>query len=387
MPARHIELLYPFTPSIVGVSEEDIISLHANSIVDSLASVSNQHQLQCQIGYLTGKRGCYTQGNGVLSYRFYPLSFRRREGSDRFGNQWSLAYIRHLLLQPPRVLGLFINSGWFAVSIGFLCRLRGIPYFIIAGGRGLPRGRSHRAFYRYAHRVLVHTAGHRDWLVRERGCDPDNIEVFPVGVNVAQFSGKSFSSYKRQDAWPRLLYVGRLVPGKGALEAVEAFAQIKDAFPEARLTIVGPYCEGLYMNKIRSSAEESGVSQSVFLAGPVPHDDLPQWYQEADLFLFPSQWESFGMVVVESMATGTPVVAVKGSGGPDEIISHGEDGSLVQLPKIGVEATRLLRDRQRLKQMGKRARFKVKTRFNAKRTHQQIKNLLNEIVQNPAGER
>ena len=141
------------------------------------------------------------------------------------------------------------------------------------------------------------------------------------------------------------------------------------------------------MNKIRSSAEESGVSQSVFLAGPVPHDDLPQWYQEADLFLFPSQWESFGMVVVESMATGTPVVAVKGSGGPDEIISHGEDGSLVQLPKIGVEATRLLRDRQRLKQMGKRARFKVKTRFNAKRTHQQIKNLLNEIVQNPAGER
>ena len=70
------------------------------------------------------------------------------------------------------------------------------------------------------------------------------------------------------------------------------------------------------------------LENSVDFIGAVEQTDLVPYYQKADLLMLPSEHESFGMVMVEAMACGTPVVALKGSGGPDEIIENGINGIL-----------------------------------------------------------
>ena len=66
----------------------------------------------------------------------------------------------------------------------------------------------------------------------------------------------------------------------------------------------------------------------MLLVGTVDQVDLVPYYQKADLLLLPSEHESFGMVMVEAMACGTPVAALKGSGGPDEVVEDGINGLL-----------------------------------------------------------
>ncbi len=75
-------------------------------------------------------------------------------------------------------------------------------------------------------------------------------------------------------------------------------------------------------------AKQLEVKDNINFVGSVEQKQLVPYYQKANLLLLPSAHESFGMVMVEAMACGTPVVALKGSGGPDEIIENGINGIL-----------------------------------------------------------
>jgi len=119
----------------------------------------------------------------------------------------------------------------------------------------------------------------------------------------------------------------------------------------------------------------------VSLRGAVPYEELPQWYAAADLFIFPSPLESFGFVVVESMACGTPVVALRGSGGPEEIITHRVDGILTDLPNLALEAIGLLSNPEHMKQMGDRAVEKINEKYTMEQTVAKLLSLLDKSLE------
>ena len=124
-----------------------------------------------------------------------------------------------------------------------------------------------------------------------------------------------------------LLYVGRVEPLKGLDLLVETAAQM-DAGQEVRMVVVGAEANGAgEMERVRELAKQRQVEDLFDFVGRVDHDDLPLYYNAADVCVVPSYYESFGLVALESMACGTPVVATR-VGGLPTIIHHGHTGYL-----------------------------------------------------------
>jgi D-inositol-3-phosphate glycosyltransferase len=128
---------------------------------------------------------------------------------------------------------------------------------------------------------------------------------------------------------PVLLFVGRIQPLKGPDVAVQALADLRR--PDALLVLVGGASgtEGeREVERIVALADELGVSRQLRFVAPQPHHILSTYYRAADVVVVPSRSESFGLVALEAMACGIPVVA-SGVGGLLSLVDHGETGFLV----------------------------------------------------------
>lgn len=149
----------------------------------------------------------------------------------------------------------------------------------------------------------------------------------------------------------RLLCVGRISPEKGVHVLLDAFELILRRFPDATLTVVGPewiaakdegvdlcldkdvaasldpFYVGSYLAQIKQKLSPEAARRVEF-AGLVPYGDVPPYYANADIYISPSLYESFGMSVIEAMAAGLPVVAARVRSFGD-LISDGKNGLLV----------------------------------------------------------
>ncbi|HSE95177.1 MAG TPA: glycosyltransferase, partial [Methylomirabilota bacterium] len=124
---------------------------------------------------------------------------------------------------------------------------------------------------------------------------------------------------------PLLLYVGRLDREKNLPLLVEAFRCLADRQPEARLVLVG---QGTEARALRMSVAHRGLTGRVHFPGGVAPPEVVRFYQAADAFTFTSTTETQGLSVLEAMACGLPVVAVRASG-VEEAILDGVSGLLV----------------------------------------------------------
>jgi phosphatidylinositol alpha-mannosyltransferase len=135
---------------------------------------------------------------------------------------------------------------------------------------------------------------------------PGQYEIIPNGIEFSRFATPAAYPPKFRDSDPTILYVGRLEPRKGVEYLVRAFRRIKERIPRARLVIVG---DGGLMPDIQKLARKLKLDD-VFFEGFVPSPLLAGYYQRADLVCVPSTGnESFGIVLLEAMSAGTPVVA------------------------------------------------------------------------------
>jgi len=136
------------------------------------------------------------------------------------------------------------------------------------------------------------------------------IEVLPSGIDVASFARGARSDDLRRLLGARpgeklVLYVGRLGREKNVELAIEGFARLGDA--QARLALIGA---GPYRETLERCVARAGVVSRTTFAGEYPREALPDAYACADAFLFTSVSETQGLVLVEALAAGTPVVAV-----------------------------------------------------------------------------
>jgi glycosyltransferase involved in cell wall biosynthesis len=125
-----------------------------------------------------------------------------------------------------------------------------------------------------------------------------------------------------------ILYVGTLEPRKNLVTLLEAYARCRgETSPESPwppLVLAGG--KGWGYEAIFAAVERLGLSEAVLLPGFVPHGELPLWYSAADIFVYPSLYEGFGLPVLEALACGTPVITSNVSSLPEVA---GEAGLLV----------------------------------------------------------
>ncbi len=154
------------------------------------------------------------------------------------------------------------------------------------------------------------------------------IEVIPTGIDLVRFSQGDPTWLRKKlhldPAEKILLFVGRLTKEKNVELLIRAFDHIQKDHPQTRLVLVagGPEEEHL-----KDLVEALGLKEWVIFMGPQTGQALVNCYHGADCFVFPSVTETQGLVILEAMASGLPVVAVKAFGVAD-MISSGQDGLL-----------------------------------------------------------
>lgn len=159
--------------------------------------------------------------------------------------------------------------------------------------------------------VTVSESARRDLLRLHPATDPDRVSVVHEAAAprfVAVTDQPRLDAVARRYSLPApfALYVGTIEPRKNLLRLMRAFAEARREGMRHELVCVGPY--GWASRDLSSTINRLGIRAAVHFTGYVPVEDLPCIYNLAEMFLFPSVYEGFGLPVVEAMACGTPVI-------------------------------------------------------------------------------
>ena len=190
------------------------------------------------------------------------------------------------------------------------------------------------------------------------------IEVIPNFVNCELYCRRPDEKLRAEwapDGEPILMHLSNFRPVKRILDAVEIFALVRETMP-AKLVMIG---EGPDGEAAQELARKRGVEKDVLFLGK--QNEVMRKLSQADLFLLPSQLESFGLAALEAMACEVPVIATN-VGGLPEVVESGVDGYLVEpgdVNQAAKYAIDLLSRADRGREMGKLARTHAKKKFCA----------------------
>jgi D-inositol-3-phosphate glycosyltransferase len=208
-----------------------------------------------------------------------------------------------------------------------------------------------------ADRIIAATKAERSQLVSLYGVNAQKISIIPPGVDTHHFypipPDEAKEAIGISPDEQMALFVGRIEPLKGVDTLIRAMAIVKrkcKAFVCPHyLVIIGGDPEGDTtdmtdeMNRLQSLCAELGLDEIVIFLGKRGQDTLPYYYSAAEVVVMPSHYESFGMVALEAMACGTPVIASR-VGGLAYLVREGETGFFVpaQDPEALAEKLRLI---------------------------------------------
>ena len=198
--------------------------------------------------------------------------------------------------------------------------------------------------------IVAPTPSVRDLIYREYTADVP-VTVVPTPVDLSQYHDLEPQRIRKElglgDA-KLLLYVGRLATEKNLDFLLRAFVRITAKQSQVYLLLVG---KGPREEQLRQMVSEFGLGERIIFTGPVPRNEVPHYAAAADLFVFPSLADTQGLVLIEAMAAGTPVVALE-SPGPADVLS---DGGGLLVPHQEDAVLTLLTDESRRMAMGEQA--------------------------------
>lgn len=261
---------------------------------------------------------------------------------------------------------LHVNDYWWA-PLGVLAgRVTGRPCLIHVRQEIEPRKISQ--YWLDKGSLIVPVSESIGKVIRNAGVSRENIQVLLSGIaqqdgKSSSFSTATFPSLKKVKGQPVIGTVANLFPRKGLEYLVEAIGQLKKFFPHIYLVIVGTG-DRQYERQLRTQVEHLHLTENVLFAGFQEHPEL--FIAQFDVFVLPSILEGFGIVLLEAMALGKPIVASH-IGGIPEIVQHDKSGLLVK-PADAEDLCRalfmLLKDPAKQAIMGAEAKKRVEQRFS-----------------------
>lgn len=210
---------------------------------------------------------------------------------------------------------------------------------------------------------------------------PGDYRIIPNGVDLSRFGRDRHLAEDDPDRPLTILFVGRLDKRKGFQTLLEAYLRLKPDYPRLRLRVVGPFTprECAPYQKIAEAQFVTGIE----FVGYVSPERLPTFYHQADIFCAPSLgYESFGIVLLEAMAAGLPVVA-SDIAGYRTVLSDGQEGRLIppgQTECLAEAVRQLLNQPQQRQAMGQRGRLKA-SQYNWDQIVEQVLELYRETIE------
>jgi glycosyltransferase involved in cell wall biosynthesis len=187
----------------------------------------------------------------------------------------------------------------------------------------------------------------------------DKLHVVRCGIDA-----RAFASRRQRTPGPlQVLTVGRLVPGKGHALLLQALYLLRARGVEVEATIVG---DGPERDGLEALASELMLQRQVRFAGAVGQDELPVWYERADAFCLPTLAEGLGVVLLEAMAAGLPVVSTRVMGVP-EVVGDEATGLLVspgRADQLADALERLAASPELCERLGRHGRMRVDNEFS-----------------------
>jgi len=183
----------------------------------------------------------------------------------------------------------------------------------------------------------------------------EKLIVIPNGVDLKKVAKHKFEDLSNCENIATLLSVSNLVHPKGIDLNLLAVQRLRSKYPWLHYLVVGG---GPLENKLRQMAASLGLDDCIEFLGRQPHDRVMQYMADCDIFTLPSWDEAFGVVYIEAMAHGKPVIGCQGEG-IEDFVEHGKTGMLVQPRDVDslVEALDfLLSHPEEAKAMGERGR-------------------------------
>ena len=215
--------------------------------------------------------------------------------------------------------------------------------------------------------VIVNSNYMKNELQRLFGLPYEKINVVPNGININSFNGiERDYNFRRQYAADNekiILFMGRLVYEKGIQHLIDAMPKILSNYNDVKLIVAG---KGGMLDELKAKVDFLGLSQKVYFTGYLNSKQVPKMYKCADISVFPSTYEPFGIVALEAMLAGVPTV-VSDTGGLNEIIDHGVNGMKSytgNANSLADSILTLLFDQQLCSEITKNAKQKVKNEYN-----------------------
>ena len=316
--------------------------------------------------------------SGGYLYDRHLVEFLRRQGhqvdvASLRPRPYAASLLANLDSRLPRPLELggydallqdeLAHPSLFAANAGIRKRLRcpvvSVVHHLLCrepGGRSLfsPVQRAVERRYLESADALVLSSCHARECTRTLLSGLPEHVVAPPGADHAGHALSPHSITQRSDDGPlQLLFVGHVTPRKGLLDSLRTLALIKDV-PWELHAAGNIRSDPRYADKVRRFIRQEGLRDRVRILGKVSDEQLQRLYRECHAMYMPFAYEGFGIVFLEAMAAGLPVLARRACG-PDEIVRHGENGFLFSPGDHAGPAAKvreLAGDRRRLAAMG-----------------------------------
>ncbi|WP_235842049.1 glycosyltransferase [Neobacillus fumarioli] len=255
--------------------------------------------------------------------------------------KWSLTFLIHLLFKGKRTA---VVHAHYVFPSGMLAKwykkLYGARMIVTAHGGDIDQmaKKSHRiahmtkSILKEADHVIAVGQELYTTLETAFSVQHEKLSLINMGVNLEVFRPVEKTEARSRCGIPTgktpLLFVGNIIEQKGLNELVQAFALLRRNHPEYDLYIIGSDKDYGYVNRLKALIDENGVTESIHFLGTKKQEEVALWMAAAEVFILPSHIEGFGLVAIEAMACGTPVVGTNVGG--LKYLLHNGNGVLVE---------------------------------------------------------